>query len=192
MTLTLNKRTRHEYFISCFSTQDQSFSRSNQQSLCARAFTCFLLFIEQGVVPACSCQCRWAKSPMVGRKRNSAAAWGKGKAEIMSLGPEIIKLSGQGNNAREIHERLSSDGKTTTAYRTFARHTNELLSKAQNPDPQKVVPLNPQAPATPAKKRKKTLPSNHEPPKFEYNRNVDLDYLLSPADGSKPKEESEQ
>ena len=103
--------------------------------------------------------------------------------------PEILALTGKGKNLSEIHRDFLECGKLDGGYLTFALHVRRFL---KNPDPQKVVPLNPQAPATPAKKKKKTLPSNHEPPKFVYNRDVDLDYLLSPDDGSKPKEESEQ
>ncbi len=115
--------------------------------------------------------------------------WGKVGFAVRELMPEVLVLLAKGQNLSEIHKELMEGGKLECGFSTFTRHVGRFL---KNPDPQNVVPLNPQAPATPAKKKKKTLPSNHEPPKFEYNRNVDLDYLLSPDDGSKPKEESEQ
>ncbi len=129
------------------------------------------------------------RSPLAERKKNPAAAWGKGKFTVRELMPEILALTGKGQNLSEIHREFTECGKLQVVYSTFAAHVSDFL---KNPDPQKVVPLNPQAPATPAKKKKKNPSSNHEPPKFVYNRDVDLDYLLSPDDGSKPKEESEQ
>ena len=101
--------------------------------------------------------------------------------------PEILALTGKGKNLSEIHREFLECGKLEGGYSTFALHVGRFL---KNPDPGKVVPL-PIA-AEPAKKKKKNPSSNHEPPKFVYNRDVDLDYLLSPADGPEPKEESEQ
>ena len=113
--------------------------------------------------------------------------WGKVGFAVRELMPEILALTGKGKNLSEIHREFLECGKLDGGYSTFALHVRRFL---KNPDPQNVVPL-PIA-AEPAKKKKKNPSSNHEPPKFEYNRNVDLDYLLSPADGPKPKEESEQ
>ncbi len=101
--------------------------------------------------------------------------------------PEILALTGKGKNLSEIYREFLECGKLKGGFTTFALHVDRFL---KNPDPQNVVPL-PIA-AEPAKKKKKNPSSNHEPPKFVYNRNVDLDYLLSPADGSKPKEDREQ
>ena len=139
------------------------------------------------------------RSPLAERKKNPAMAWGKGKFEVLELKPEINSLLAKGKNFREIHKELTESGKLKVVYSTFAGHVSgfsksDALEATQpgQKEGENNPPLNPQAPATPAKKKKKNPSSNHEPPKFVYNRNVDLDYLLSPADGSKPKEESEQ
>ncbi len=113
--------------------------------------------------------------------------WGKVGFAVRELMPEVLVLLAKGQNLSEIHKELMEGGKLECGFSTFTRHVGRFL---KNPDPQNVVPL-PIA-AEPAKKNKKNPSSNHEPPKFVYNRDVDLEYLLSPADGSEPKKESEQ
>ena len=113
--------------------------------------------------------------------------WGKVGFAVRELMPEVLVLLAKGQNLSEIHREFLECGKLEGGYSTFALHVGRFL---KNPDPGKVVPL-PIA-AEPAKKKKVVPPSDHEPKTFEYDRNLNLEYLLSPADGSEPKKESEQ